>query len=275
MWETVKLGDVCDLQNGFAFKSSLFKDEGLPILRISNIQQEKVDTQKIYLFAEILDKRSKLRNYFEREKDCITVACYPDNEITIKKIINNKLKGFIGLNPENINMITDACSLDRNKLKEQLDKTISYFRDKKINNDKLEDILGIKENVDFNYLKDEALNGNKINTNKLLSETILESEKNVYYLALINQRLNKLHEIYKLSNGSNMENSINMLKPPIFWKEKQMFLLQAKKWNLNKIKRVLNKTYKLEIEIKSNPYVNKDLLIKKLIVDMCQLANAS
>ena len=72
-----------------------------------------------------------------------------------------------------------------------------------------------------------------------------------------------------------MENSINMLKPPIFWKEKQMFLLQAKKWNLNKIKRVLNKTYKLEIEIKSNPYVNKDLLIKKLIVDMCQLANAS
>ena len=227
------------------------------------------------MFAEILDKRSKLRNYFEREKDCITVACYPDNEITIKKIINNKLKGFIGLNPENINMITDACSLDRNKLKEQLDKTISYFRDKKINNDKLEDILGIKENVDFNYLKDEALNGNKINTNKLLSETILESEKNVYYLALINQRLNKLHEIYKLSNGSNIENSINMLKPPIFWKEKQMFLLQAKKWNLNKIKRVLNKTYKLEIEIKSNPYVNKDLLIKKLIVDMCQLANSS
>ena len=172
-------------------------------------------------------------------------------------------------------MITDACSLDRNKLKEQLDKTISYFRDKKINNDKLEDILGIKENVDFNYLKDEALNGNKINTNKLLSETILESEKNIYYLALINQRLNKLHEIYKLSNGGNIENSINMLKPPIFWKEKPMFLLQAKKWNLNKIKRVLNKTYKLEIEIKSNPYVNKDLLIKKLIVDMCQLANSS
>ena len=50
MWKAVKLGDVCDFQNGFAFKSKLFKETGNPILRISNIQNEKIDTRKIVYF---------------------------------------------------------------------------------------------------------------------------------------------------------------------------------------------------------------------------------
>ncbi|MDB0015958.1 restriction endonuclease subunit S [Alphaproteobacteria bacterium] len=50
MWKTVTLGDVCDFQNGFAFKSSLFKENGKPILRISNIQNEEIDTRKTVYF---------------------------------------------------------------------------------------------------------------------------------------------------------------------------------------------------------------------------------
>ena len=64
-----------------------------------------------------------------------------------------------------------------------------------------------------------------------------------------------------------------MIKPPIFWKDKPI-LKQAKKWNSNKIKN-FKKTYNLEIEIKSNLIINKNILIKKLLVDICELANAS
>ncbi len=49
-WDPVKLGDICDFQNGFAFKSSLFKEAGKPILRISNIQNQTIDTNKIVFF---------------------------------------------------------------------------------------------------------------------------------------------------------------------------------------------------------------------------------
>ena len=71
-----------------------------------------------------------------------------------------------------------------------------------------------------------------------------------------------------------MENAINSLRPPIFWKDKPIFLTQIKKWNLNKIKNILKKTYNLEIEVKSNSIVNKNLLMKKLIIDICVLANS-
>lgn len=49
-WEYRKLGKVSSFQNGFAFKSNLFRKEGCPIVRISNIQNEEIITDDIVYF---------------------------------------------------------------------------------------------------------------------------------------------------------------------------------------------------------------------------------
>ena len=245
------------------------------ILDAIKIIEPKIDYQKIYLISESLDKRSKIRNYFEKSNNCGVVACYNDNEISFKKIIIERLKNYKGVTTENINLISDKCNLNRDKLNNELDKIYTFFLEKNIDRNKLEILLDNKINNDFSLLKDEAFNGNRIETNKLLSDTIIDSEKNVLYLNIINQRLLKLNEIFKLIGQTNLEKAIDMLKPPIFWKDKPAFLKQAKKWNMNKIKKILNKTYNIELEIKSNSIVNKNILLKKLLIDICNLANAS
>lgn len=234
-----------------------------------------IDNQLIFLFGENLDKRSKLRNHLEKAKNAYVIACYIDNEITIKKIILNKLKNFRGLTPENINLISDNCNFDRVKLNNELSKIISCFTNKNIENEKLKSLLDIKINSDFHFLKNEALSGDRIKTNKLLSDTVLETEKNIFYLTIINQSLMKLSETSKIAEESGIDKAINVVKPPIFWKEKPIFKKQLLKWNTNKIKKIQNVTYNLEIEIKSNTQINKSVLIKKLLVDICELANAS
>ena len=245
------------------------------ILEVFKNIEDKLSDQKIYLFAEVLDKKSKLRNYFEKSSNIGAVACYADNEISIKKIILDKLKGFEGLSPQNINMIIENTSLDRVRLDNELDKIITYFTNKKINTDSLELLLDIRVNDSFNLLKDEALCGNKIKTNKLLSNTVMDDDKNIFYLNIINQRMNKLIETSELVKNLSLENAVNTIKPPIFWKDKPMFMIQAKKWNKNKIKNVLKKIYDLEVKIKSNSIINKNILVKKLLVDVCELANTS
>jgi len=245
------------------------------ILDAIKIIEPKIDSQKFYLMSELLDKRSKVRNYFEKSNNCGIVACYNDNEISFKKIIIERLKNYKGVTTENINLISNTCNLNRDKLNNELDKIYTFFLEKNIDRHKLEILLDNKINNDFSLLKDEAFNGNKIETNKLLSDTIIDSEKNILYLNIINQRLLKLNEIFKLIGQTSLEKAIDMLKPPIFWKDKPAFLKQAKKWNMNKIKKILNKTYSLELEIKSNSIVNKNILLKKLLIDICNLANAS
>ena len=245
------------------------------ILDAIKIIEPKIDSQKFYLMSELLDKRSKIRNYFEKSNNCGVVACYIDNEISFKKIIIERLKNYKGVTTENINLLSDKCNLNRDKLNNELDKIYTFFLDKNIDRNKLEILLDNKINNDFSLLKDEAFNGNKIETNKLLSDTIIDSEKNIFYLNIINQRLLKLNEIFKLIGQTSIEKAIDMLKPPIFWKDKPAFLKQARKWNMKKIKKILNKTYNLELEIKSNSIVNKNILLKKLLIDICNLANAS
>ena len=259
----------------FEEKKAIFIDQVSDKILNQILEIENISTDiKIYLFSGVLEKKSKLRNYFEKSKDTCSIACYEDNNITLKNIIQRKLKDFKGINMQNINLILEHSNYSRAKLNNELDKINDFFHDKVLNVEKLEDLLNLKTNDDFNKLKDAAFLGEKKNTNRLLSDTILEEDQNFFYLNSINQRLGKLLEINK-SSAENLEMAVNNLKPPIFWKDKQNVINQAKKWNKNKIKSIMKKTYDIEIKIKSNSIINKKLLIKKLLVDLCSLANAS
>ncbi len=245
------------------------------ILELIKEIEKKKDNQKIFLFSELLDKRSKIRNYFEKSKTLGVVPCYTDNEVTLKSVIMNKLNGYKGLSNQNLNMIIENCGHDRSKLNNEIGKIATFFENKIIDTNKLETLLNLKVNDSFDLLKDKALIGDKAKTNQLISNTILENEKNIFYISVINQRLTKLLEVTEIAKDSNLDLAINKLRPPIFWKDKEIFNLQARKWNRNKLKKIMDQTYKLELKIKSNSQISQGLLIKKLLVDICSLANAS
>ena len=243
------------------------------ILEIIKEANTIINDNKIYLFGNLLEKKSKIRNFFEKENNLDIIPCYKDNEISLKKIIEKELKNYKGLSPSIINFINENTSFSRVKLKNELDKIKTYFVDTTINIDKLQKLLNLKEDDDFNDIKNHAINGDSKKTNNLLSTCILENEKSIFYVAMINQRLKRLNEI-DLKN-KNLEKTINEIKPPIFWKEKPMFLNQAKSWNKEKLNKAISMTYFSEIKMKSNSEINKRILLKKLIIDICNLANAA
>ena len=288
-YETINLNqdEIIDNKNiliNEVVNKSLFNDKKIVFInqandKILNILEEIIEDIKddrIFLFSDILDKKSKLRSFFEKSEFNGAVACYKDNDITIRKIISKKLNNYKGLNSEIINLIIQNTALDRIKVENEINKIISCFIDKVIDSKKIKMLLNIKTNDDFNYLRDETLKGNKVKTNRLLADTVFELENNIFYLNAINQRLNKINDIIShQNNNSNLESVIANLKPPVFWKDKPIIIEQSKKWNKTKIKEALNKTYNAEIAIKSNSFINKDLIIKNLIIDLCSVASVS
>ena len=264
-------------QSLFGEKKLIFINEAND--KILNILEELngyIQEDRIFLFGDVLDKKSKLRSFFEKSKEHASVACYQDNEIGLKKIISNKLAGYSGINNQTINLIIQSSGLDRGKIYNEIEKIKHCFKEKKIEIEKLENLLNLKTNDDFNQLKDEAIKGNKFNTNKLLSETIFQTENSVYYLNSINQRINKLNDIENLKHKEkSLDTIINQLKPPVFWKDKPILIEQSKKWNKKRLQEILKKTYNAEIELKSNSMIRKDLLLKMLILDLCSTANFS
>ena len=177
---------------------------------------ENLENVEIFLFATTLSKKSKLRSFFEKSKIFGLSACYADNEITIRKIIQEKLRDIQGLSPAVINYIIQNTGLDRYKINNEVKKIETYFYNNKIELNELDDLLNLGTNDDFNQLKDEALNGNKVKTNKLIADTVFEDEKSIYYLNVINQRALDLYKVTESQQkDSNIENAINTLKNAI------------------------------------------------------------
>ena len=235
-----------------------------------------IQDENIFIFSGILDKKSKLRTFFEKSKECGVVPCYQDNEISIKKIIHNNLINYQGLTSEVINIILQSSGLDRSRVNNEIEKIKSCFKEKKIESKKIQELLNIRFNDNFNTLKDEALRGNSKMTNRLLADTIFEIENCTFYLHLINQRLKKLKKIEQLKEkNTNLESLISELRPPIFWKDKPMIIEQSKKWDKAKLQFAQKKTFNTEIELKSNTSIKKDLLIKNLIVELCATVNSA
>jgi type I restriction enzyme S subunit len=54
-WEEKKLGEICKVQGGFAFKSNEFKDDGIPVIRISNISNKTnhIDLNSLVFYKKI------------------------------------------------------------------------------------------------------------------------------------------------------------------------------------------------------------------------------
>ena len=244
------------------------------ILRIIENYLEGNLNYQLFLFSEILDKKSKLRNYYEKSKIYGVIPCYADSEITIQKIIQEELKDYQGVSSLNLNIIMEACGTDRIKIYNEIDKIKSFFNDKKITTDNLSKLVNSPRVDDFNGLKDVVIKGNKHETNKLLTSTVIDQDRAIYYLSLINQRFYKLMDILKIKKGGNLVEAVDSIRPPVFWKDKQNLVDQAKVWNIKKILIILQKLYDFEIILKSNGNINKNILIKKLLIDVCYLANS-
>ena len=232
---------------------------------------------KIYIFSEKLEKKSKLRNLFEKNKNLAIFPCYQDNERTLITYVNEELREFKGLTGEIVNLIIFKSSMDRRIIKSEIIKIKTYFLQKKINKTEILEILNIKKNISFDEIRDNALNGAKEKINQLLSEVELYNEDTFFYLNNLNYRVLKLQEIIEINNKNKNkpEEALEKLKPPIFWKDKPVIIQQLKKWNLARLTQLGKKICDTEILIKKNSYLRKDIIIKDLIIDLTKKASTT
>ena len=231
----------------------------------------------IYILSGNLEKRSKLRNLFEKSTKLGIFPCYKDNERTLINYVNKKLRGFKGLSGEIINLIISNSDMDRRIITSELMKIKVFFLEKKINKEQILEILNIKNNSNFDEIRDNALYGERVKINKLLSEIEILSDDAFFYLNNLNYRVMKLQEIIKISGGNKdkYEEALGTIKPPVFWKDKPMVILQLKKWSLEALTPLGVKIGETEVLMKKNSYLRNDIVIKNLIINLAGKTSAN
>ncbi len=219
--------------------------------------------------AGILDKKSKLRNFFEKEKYLICSPFYEDTFETLSKLTQDFFrKNEISLSQSNINLLINRSSGDRRNLINELDK-IKFFtvNNKKVKTEDLLKLTNLSENYSINELIDNCLAKNKSKTLNILSENIFDDNDCIIIIRTFLTKSKKILELSKKYKTSmNLDLVINNCKPPIFWKDKEITKQQVTKWKPEDISEVIFKLNEIELQIKKN-ISNSIYLITDFILD--------
>ena len=262
------------------YSKSFFEKEKLIIIssvtdKILDLVKETVDSVNteitVILLSKRLEKKSKLRNFFEKNEKILIIPFYEDTISTLitigRKILSdNKMS----LSQENLNLIIERSQGDRVNLKNELEKIINFSKNK--NKIELDDILKLtklSENYSASELADNCLSKNKKKTLNIMNENIPSNDDNILILKTFLYKLKRLRKLrINLDNNSNVENVINSFRPPIFWKEKNLIKQQIKIWEINDIEQFIIDINNTESLIKKNPQVSNqivnDMILSKL-----------
>ena len=243
---------------------SFFESEKLIIItrvtdKIKNIIEEilekKIEGVIIILNAGTLEKKSKLRALFEKNKDTVCIPFYEDNNQTLSSII---IKFFrdnkIPISQQSINLIIQRCRGDRLNLKNELEKIQSFTKNKiKIDIKDIIKLTNLSENYSAGELIDSCLSKNKKKTINILNENNYSLDDCILIIRTFlikSKRLLKLSEMEK--NQGNIDAVIASFKPQIFWKDKEIVKIQVKNWSHFNLENLIFKINDTELLIKKN-----------------------
>ena len=243
---------------------SLFENERVVIIKrtsekilkiIENFTLKQLEDTIIILNADILDKKSKLRSFFEKSKEFICVPFYQDNQQTLSKIASNFLREKkISISQSNINLIISRSNGDRATLFNELEKIEFYCKGgKKISTEYLSKLTNLIENHSISELVDNCLAKEPKKISNILNENNFSNED---CILIIRTFLNKSKKILILSidfsKNKNIEKTILAAKPPIFWKDKEITRKQIMLWKPENLKKLIYKLNDIELQIKKN-----------------------
>ena len=259
--------EVLDNLEGFIERiltNSLFEKEKVIVIKRTSDKilklLESLNTRKIYditviLNADVLDKKSKLRIFFEKSREYICSAFYPDNEQTLIRLASNFIRERkINISQSNINLIIERSNNDRIIMLNELEKVEFYCKaGKKISSEKLSKLTNLIENHSISELVNNCLAKDKKKISNILNENIFSNDD---CILIIRTFLNKAKKVLILSNNyeknNNLEKTISTAKPPIFWKDKEITKKQIMLWKPESLKELIYKLGEVEHQIKIN-----------------------
>jgi len=243
---------------------SLFEDYKLIIISrtsdkilklVNEILERKIEKIKIIINSDNLEKKSKLRNLFEKEKELVCIPFYEDNDKSLSIIAQNFFRQKnIKVSQEIINLLIGRSRGDRGNLINELNKIENLSITKKnIDMEDVTKLTNLSENYSVFELAENYLAKNKKQVSKILNENNFANDECILILRTI---LNRSKRLLKLKESQNLTGNIDLtissFKPPIFWKEKDVVKKQIKSWSDDEVKKIIYKINDLEILVKKN-----------------------
>jgi len=262
------------------FNKSFFEDEKLIIINrgtdkilsiIEELIEKKTQDIKVIIKSNFLEKKSRLRKFFEKDENTVIVAYYEDSYQTLYQLVQNFFKEKkLSISSENINLIIDRSKTNRNNIRTELEKILIFSKNKTtVQTKDLVKLINLSENHDISELVDQCLSKNKKKTINILNENNLNTDENILILRSFLNKLKRLKKLrINLEENKNIEQVLSSFRPQIFWKDKDVIKQQLNNMSLGEINYLIKKINKLELEIKKNFLLSNQIMTNFILENL-------
>ena len=280
--------EIIDNKDSFfnnIFTKSFFDNEKLIIISrvtdkikniIEEIQEKKIQDIQFILNSKNLEKKSNLRKFFEKGKKTMCIPFYEDNNQTLNFIVSQFFRDKkITISQQLINILIERSRGDRKNLNNELKKIENFSIQKKnITLQEIIKITNLADNYSASELIDHSLAKNTRKTVTILNENNYSDEDSIIIIRTLLAKLKRLVKIYELvGEKNNIDQAVSSFKPPIFWKDKALISQQIKYWKKDKLKNLIYESNKIELLIKKNSSVSKNILSDFIINNSKKISN--
>ena len=217
-----------------------------------------------------------MRKVFEKEKSIVCIPFYEDNNQTLNAIISHFFRDKkIPISQQLINILIERSRGDRKNLNNELQKIENFSLNKKnINLQEIIKLTNLADNYSASELVDYSLAKNTRKTITILNENNYSDEDNIIVIRTLLTKIKRLLKIHELINEKNsIDQAISSFKPPIFWKDKPLVIQQARSWKKLELKNLIYKSNEIELLIKKNSAIGKNILSDFIINNSKKINN--
>ena len=262
------------------FNKSFFENEKLIIINrgtdkilsiIEELIEKKTQDIKVIIKSNFLEKKSRLRKFFEKDENTVIIAYYEDSYQTLYQLVQNFFKEKkLSISSENINLIIDRSKTNRNNIRTELEKILIFSKNKTtVQTKDLVKLINLSENHDISELVDQCLSKNKKKTINILNENNLNTDENILILRSFLNKLKRLKKLrINLEENKNIEQVLSSFRPQIFWKDKDVIKQQLNNMSLVEINYLIKKINKLELEIKKNFLLSNQIMTNFILENL-------
>ena len=263
---------------------SFFEDKKLYIISnasdkiiklVEDFISSNIKDVKMVFIASILDKRSKLRNFFEKEKKTVCVPFYSDQNNTLSFLATNYFKEKkISISQEVINFLVERCRGDRSNLNNEMNKIYNFaYKNGKVSFEEVFKITNLAENYSVNELIDNCLAKNQKRISTIINQNNFSNDDCILILRTMLNKSKRILKIKKeLKIDNNVDRAISTYKPTIFWKDKEIVKTQLMNWNAYDIENLIYKINDIEYLVKYNT-MNTFNIVSDFIFDISNKTN--
>ena len=263
-----------EILDNYINQDNLFGDKEILIIKdatdklLDYLNIDNFDKQ-IIIISGNLPKNNKLRNFAEKSKIVSCIACYDDDDKTLKNLLRQGIN-LLGLkiNNETIDQLFNLNKLNRNDVNSALEKLKLIAKEKQLDKEMLSSLFNTTSSYDAFQISNALLAGNKQELNKIFSSFYHFAFNFNEIVGPLKYKINKLISIYEYDlNEKIISKLIEKYKPPVFWKEKSIIQTQMTRWNKNELIVLLEKINQIETMCKIN-YEISETIFNKFLLDV-------